>query len=425
MKALNLICIYLFSTLFVSTFACSSMGQKHQQTIIEKNERKTKEELKEYKILPIKPKTKYVLSEDWDLKGETYILPDSIILASKGGVFKNGTLIGDNSQIETATPLFNKVKIKGEWIVPNITTRLFTDLDYRNSLQDVLALANPTVSNSILIEEGNYFVSAEAFKPALSVCSNVKLFINGNIHLEANDYKGSYVLNIKDAHNVSVSGRGCIYGDKDSHKGEIGEWGHGINVISSKDVSIHDFTIRNCWGDCIYIGLSSKNIEIRNCVLDHGRRQGISVTSADGVLIENSIISNVSGTNPQAAIDIEPNHYETVDNVIIRNVNCVNCEGGIETWRPKDARLGSVTIDGCSISGSSKRWPIIVRFAEIASIVNCTVYADSRTAIAVAKSDNVKILKNQVYTTSSTPIKVSKCTRSSVKNNAIKTAIKK
>lgn len=420
MKPILSICIILSSLLMLANCGCSSAKQSTQSTkSVTTRIEDSGLDLSKYKTLPIKANKTYTLKSNWDLKGETYVLPEGVTLKCKGGVFKNGTLIGNNTKIDTKKPLFNKVSILGYWNVPEISTRMFASLNYENSLRDVLALAHPEIMNKVVIEDGEYSVSAKSFQSALTVVSNVELIIDGNIRLVPNEYKGCYVLMVKEATNVTISGKGCIYGDKHTHKGKDGEWGHGIYVVSSENVTIQDFNVKVCWGDCIYVGNSSKNVIITGCKLDHGRRQGISVTSADGVTIEDCVITNVSGTNPQAAIDIEPNHNETVDNVIIRNIHCENCYGGIEAWRPEDARIGRMVIEGCTVIKSQKRWPIVVRYAEEASVENCTVDADDRTAIMAAQVGTISIKNNKINSTSKSPITVSKCKKSDVKENTI------
>lgn len=420
MKAITSICIILSILLMLVNCGCSSSKHSVQSTksVATKIE-DSGLDLSKYKTLPIEANKTYTLITNWDLKGETYVLPEGVTLSGKGGMFKNGTLIGNNTKIDTKKALFDKVSIIGYWNVPEISTSMFASLDYENSLRDVLALTHPEIMNKVVIEDGEYWVSAKSFQSALTIGSNVEMIIDGNIHLVPNDYRGCYVLAVKDASNVTVTGKGCIYGDKHTHKGKEGEWGHGIYVSNSNNVTIKDFNVKNCWGDCIYVGNSSTNVTIRNCKLNHGRRQGISVTSANGVIIEDCIISNVSGTAPQAAIDIEPNHDETVDNVIIRKIHCENCFGGIEAWRPEDARIGRMVIEGCTVIKSQKRWPIVVRYAEEASVESCTVDADDRTAIMAAQVGSISIKNNKINSTSKSPITVSKCKKSEVKENTI------
>ena len=100
-----------------------------------------------------------IVDRIWDLKGKTYRLPKGSVLISKGGLIKNGILIGDDTQIKTSDPVFSNVRIKGKWNVPYISTKLFVDLSYDNSLRDVIALTNPIVKNIVTIESGNYNLS--------------------------------------------------------------------------------------------------------------------------------------------------------------------------------------------------------------------------------------------------------------------------
>lgn len=372
-------------------------------------------DLSKYKTLPIKANKTYTLKSNWDLEGETYVLPDGVTLKSKGGVFKNGTLIGNNTKIDTKKPLFNKVSIIGYWNVPEISTSLFASLDYENSLCDVLALAHPEIKNKVVIEEGDYSVSAKSFQSALDVCSNTTLVIDGTIRLVPNDYKGCYVLQVKDAENVTITGTGCIVGDKKEHKGTDGEWGHGINVLGSRKVSIHNISVTNCWGDCIYVGGKSSNITIKNCKLNEGRRQGISVTYADRVTIKDCVITNVFGTAPQYGIDLEPNKNCDVDNILIENVKISNCHGGIMSWRPDSARIGSITLRNCKISNTSAAYPISMAKAKSFNITNCYVKSQSEYCVLVQNVDELSSSSNRLTAGGRNPIKTVNVKKKNIK----------
>ena len=98
---------------------------------------------------------------------------------------------------------------------------------------------------------------------------------------------------------------------------------------------------------------------IDDCLLRGSRRQGISITRADGVTISNCRIANISGTNPQYAIDIEPNEGCTVDNVLIKNVTVTGCEGGFRAiaWKKekRNVRIGRVEIQNCNVMARSRK----------------------------------------------------------------------
>lgn len=213
-------------------------------------------------------------------------------------------------------------------------------------------------NGSLIISEGNYILRINKEKGAcIIVGDNMELVIDGTLHLVPNDYKSCDVIRVT-GRNVKIHGKGSIIGDRYKHTGRDGEWGMGIRLKGSSNVAICGLTIADCWGDCIYIGGGSKNTMISDCLLRGSRRQGISITRADGVTISNCRIANISGTNPQYAIDIEPNEGCTVDNVLIKNVTVTGCEGGFRAiaWKKekRNVRIGRVEIQNCNVMARSR-----------------------------------------------------------------------
>ena len=346
---------------------------------------------------------KAVVEKDVDLRGAVCTLPKGIILTFKGGVIRNGTLIGNNTELDwRGGVIFDNVKIEGSWNVQKISTEMFTELSYNNGLKNLFALASPLIMNSILIEKGKYTVSAtKKEKKCLIVPSNTRLMVNGEIRMKPNSLQNYSILYAK-GEKIEICGDGIIVGDKLSHTGTEGEWGMGIDFKGAVNASVNGLTIKDCWGDCIYVGGRSQNVLIENCRLDNGRRQGISVTKANGVTIRNCTITNVSGTNPQYAIDIEPNRPDSVDNIVIDNVTVRDCEGGflITHSTPKDGSwtpwIGNVTISNCNVK-CKKKYPIRVVKCEKVRIKNCTLYApDGLSAITVANSGEAIIQNNNI-----------------------------
>ena len=296
-----------------------------------------------------------IVSHDADLQGKLCTLPKGVTLSFQGGVIKNGTLVGDGTKIESQGVCFDKVRILGTWDVPEISSSMFKDLDYDNSLKDVVALANPDVENRIVIEKGDYQVSAlRGGDVCVPVCSNTELLLNGTIRMTPNDFEGCDIVRAW-GNQITMTGTGTIVGDKHTHTGNTGEWGMGIEVMDSHNVTISELTIKDCWGDCIYVGEGSTNVLIENCLLDHGRRQGISITAADRVTIKDCTITNVAGTAPEYGIEVEPNGGDVVDHVMIENVTVRDSKGGFLVYgRAADARVGKVIIRNCDVSADKK-----------------------------------------------------------------------
>lgn len=357
-----------------------------------------------------------------DMKGEELVLPKDVTLKFEmGGCLKNGKITGTNTSIVGYKQgIFDGVSITGQWNVPYISTDMFKDVSSVNSLQNVFALASEKIENVITIPEGNYVVAANLNGTTiLPVPSNTEVIINGTIIMLPNDFTNYYIVGLK-GENIKLHGKGEIVGDKHTHTGTKGEWGMGVNLARCKNVDIYDLTIRDCWGDCIYIGTESTDVRINNCTLNHGRRQGISVTSADGIYIYNCSISKVNGTAPQYGIDIEPNQGETVDNIIIENVEIYNCYGGILTYgKAKNARIGKVLLKECQVYNCLAKYPINFQTGESVVVENCYIEADENSAILFQNIDNVLAENNFLYSSNERPIKIISCKMKDISDNTI------
>lgn len=355
-----------------------------------------------------------------DLKGKTYIVPEDVIFCGDGGLIKNGTIIGTYTQIHGDKPIFDSVHITGSWNVPNISTKYFTNLKYENALQEVLALTNPHIKNNVVIECGDYWVSAKPFCAALSICSNTNLSIDGDIHLVPNKAQGCYILQVKNQSNIYINGLGTLYGDKMTHLGTDGEWGHGINIIGSHNVVIDSFRVMNCWGDCVYIGGKSSKVELKGCEFSNGRRQGISITSANNININNCLIRDVEGKRPQYAIDLEPNQFDTVSNISIENVSCIDCYGGITSWKQEEGLIDNIVIQKCKIQGTKCKWSLSLQKIRTLSIEECYVNSGNRVGVAIIDVNKLSLKKNTIVSSSANPLLISKCDKRLIKNNIIK-----
>ena len=308
-----------------------------------------------------KTNTRYVIKCVVDLKQKRLTIPSGCTLEfASGGQIVSGYLTGTKTRIEGETDsIFRYTNISGTFDVPQISTRMFEKVTYENALKDVMALANPDVQNTVTIEalpDGQvYKASTEEGRDIVHVPSNTDVVLHGTIKMEGSSEESYSIFCVDGAENVSFSGDGTIIGDRATHTGETGEWGMGINIVGSRNVHVTGLTIRDCWGDCIYVGRSngveSSNVEIDNCLLTGSRRQGISVVACYGAEMHDLEIRDIRGTDPQAAIDVEPNAGDTCSGAWIRNVTVRNCYLGIIGTTPGDAvsEITDIHIEHCDI----------------------------------------------------------------------------
>ncbi|WP_159732390.1 hypothetical protein [Sphingobacterium sp. 18053] len=95
----------------------------------------------------------------------------------------------------------------------------------------------------------------------------------------------------------------------------LGEWGHGIYIFSSSNVSISGLTLSEFWGDGSTVGgeedqgndKPSEVVKYKNVQFVDNRRQGISLVNCRTIEVDHCVFSQTYGTLPMAGIDIEPN----------------------------------------------------------------------------------------------------------------------
>lgn len=119
-------------------------------------------------------------------------------------------------------------------------------------------------------------------------------------------------------------------------------------------------TLRDSGGDGIYVEgrgklSASRDIHIKDVVCDNNYRQGISVISVDGLLVEESTFKNTWGTPPSSGVDLEPDTaVERLKNVVFRNCRFEDNYGdGIEVFLANlktNSEDVSVLFDRCHVA---------------------------------------------------------------------------
>ena len=167
--------------------------------------------------------------------------------------------------------------------------------------------------------------------------------------------------------NVTLTGHGATLRmrktDYQSDAYKRAEWRHCLSIRSCTNVRVCGLTLAESGGDGIYLGvaksgMTNKGVLIKDVVCDAHHRQGISVISAEDLLIENTVLKNTSGTAPQAGIDFEPNHpSEKIVNCVMRNCVSENNRGCayVLYLKPLDGTSAdvSVRIENCVSRGTN------------------------------------------------------------------------
>lgn len=217
-------------------------------------------------------------------------------------------------------------------------------------------------------------------------------------------FTGYCILNINNTENVTIIG-GRIRGDRLEHLGTTGEQGHGIKIITSKNIIIKDMEIFNCWGDGILIYynntpyIPNDNILIENVIMSNNRRCGIAPCDGNNIRIIGCTIRDTNGTEPNCGIDIEADGISLgVSNVLIQGCTIVNNMNRNVLFGGSNNLRGVRVIDNY-IQGSKVGIESIGKIGE--SVIDVTITGNSIlgsavTGISMERCDNVKIVNNTI-----------------------------
>jgi len=220
----------------------------------------------------------------------------------------------------------------------------------------------------------------------MQLASNQEILFQkgGVVQAKRGSFKGTgdclFTAAVKE--NITLSGYGATLRmwKEDYHTDayQKAEWRHTLSVRSSKNVKVLGLTLANSGGDGIYLGVSqkgvtNKGVHIKDVVCADHNRQGISVITAEDLLIEDTILKDTRGTAPQAGIDFEPNDpSERLVNCVMRNCVSENNAGDaydfyIPTLHASSAPV-SIRLENCRSVGGMRA-------------VSITTGNDPRTAV--------------------------------------------
>ena len=209
----------------------------------------------------------------------------------------------------------------------------FDPADSTKSIQNAI---NSGAKRVIIADMGRPWIVT----PLLAASDQELVFETGAVlQAKKGEFKGGNdsLLSVLNKKNVTITGYGATWR---MHRDDYAqppytkaEWRHTLQIKSSSNVKVAGLTMVESGGDGIYLGVATKgvtnkDIHIQDVTLDKHYRQGISVITAENLLIENTIMRNTAGTAPMAGIDFEPNHFsEKLVNCVLRNCVAENNQG--------------------------------------------------------------------------------------------------
>jgi hypothetical protein len=188
--------------------------------------------------------------------------------------------------------------------------------DDTRAFQKAIDSAAASGGGTVYVPTGTYLIDADV---SINMKDNVTLNMVDTTRVlktKPTATVRNYVIKLNNISNSKVIA-GKIMGDRYQHLGTTGEWGMGLGINGSSNITITGTHIIDCWGDGITI--SSYNCVLKNVICDNNRRQGLTIGSSDSLLVDSCTFTHTNGTAPQDGIDIEP------DAGTAQRVHITNC----------------------------------------------------------------------------------------------------
>jgi len=266
-------------------------------------------------------------------------------------------------------------------------------VDDTDALQSAIDRAS-VVRGKVFVPRGIYLVNAVK---GISIRNNLLLhFDEGAILKAAPTENANYsILRISNASDVVIVG-GVLQGERYAHLGRTGEWGMGVYVEKSHGVVIKNLISKDNWGDGFYVAGASSDVRFCSVVADGNRRQGLSIVSAENILVKNSIFINTKGTSPEAGIDIEPNEAQSVSRVNIINSKILRNNGsGVAAYASSQKRkslISNIRIEDSEIAGNLRAGIMMVDVSGFHILKN-VIEKNNANAIFLDKSTRSGVVK--------------------------------
>ncbi len=330
-----------------------------------------------------------IINCNMDLNGETITLPVGVKLEAQGGSITNGKINFSSDAVIDGSLLNPSLEISGE--LPSLKEPLFSfnpdtwgivqgevsdEIAFanRDKIQEVIDLVKSLKAETFEINEMDaYFhmeydwFDAKGYSDrAIHLPSDFHLKMSDQtvLRLQPNNWPRGVFVSVFEVSNVKVSG-GRIIGDRYMHdyspiRDEVGiardthEWPGNLIIAGSENVLIENVFMTSATGDALILGAAghritpgvkfNKNIRVIGCTMTESRKNNVTVTDGDGLIIENCMITDAglgenifddnnnkifssAGVAPKVGFDVEPFrgiepdgsfvNYEKVDNLLV------------------------------------------------------------------------------------------------------------
>ena len=181
------------------------------------------------------------------------------------------------------------------------------------------------VAKHIVLSAGSaYGVSASSNTTGIIFLDDQVLEFEKGASIQAiNGNSAAYrILNIVDVSNVTLINP-VVVGDRATNSA-TGEHGNCINLLNATGTRVYGGKVTDAFGDGFYVGADSTDTKIYDLEARNNRRQGLSLTSANGFRAYRCGFYDTNGTAPEFGVDIETNDAPS----LLKDIKFVDCISG-------------------------------------------------------------------------------------------------
>ncbi|WP_416149512.1 right-handed parallel beta-helix repeat-containing protein [Salipaludibacillus sp. HK11] len=226
---------------------------------------------------------------------------------------------GDNENLnERLDKNDQRVTTTNEQLAQIATYKVFSDMT-KNEIQEVINKAS-----KVFFEPSTYDVEEILLK------DNIEIDFQGST-LRLLDNQEEMVSILKKIEGKNITLKNVILdGNRTSNSTNTGAQdggNHGLSLTSVSGLWLHNVVVVNCGSDGLYLGevsvdKPSKGVFAYDCVFDNNMRQGMSITNLENGHFHRCSFLNTNGKSPEAGVDLEPNHADS----ILNNIEFIDCK---------------------------------------------------------------------------------------------------
>lgn len=290
------------------------------------------------------PNTIYVISYDYDLRGQTITVPENCVLQFKGGSIKDGTIIGNNTKIETPSiSIFGtNIVLSGSWKVQEVYPEWFgakgdNSTDCTIAIQKAIDFAE-LISSNVKISSGEYII-----KNTLYIKKQSRIHITGDGKYKTFIYLNSdtQLESMIDINSKEVTTYYQYIKIADLSLYAEGNATYGIYAPKLTLSEIHNITIFGTAYYAMRIEYGWSNT-IYNCLFSRGNNGIFLYRSANAIMMRQCSFTSLEGI----AVYLEAGN----------GISMFDCDFEFVKEVPIyiKSRVTNLTINGCYFEGNNE-----------------------------------------------------------------------